>query len=93
MKITKRQLRRIIKEALQDETWSTVIVMSPNGDSVLVKGREVDPRNIVHELEVASGQSIPPDKAKDLEDELMKQFSRYYVEMPVAWKPNTGWLF
>ena len=93
MKITKRQLRGIIKEALQDETWSTVIVMSPNFDSVLVKGREVDPRNIVNELEVASGQSIPPDEAKDLEEELMKQFSREYVEMPVAWKPDAGWLF
>ena len=66
MKITKRQLRRIIKEALQGETWSTVISMSPNGDSVLVKGREVDPRSIAYELEAASGQSIPPDEAKDL---------------------------
>ena len=93
MKITKRQLRGIIKEALQGETWSTVIVMSPNFDSVLVKGREVDPRNIAHELEVASGQSIPPDEAKDLEEELMKQFSRDYVEMPVAWQPSVGWLF
>ena len=81
MKITKRQLRGIIKEALQGETWTTVIRMSPNGDSVLVKGREVDPRNIVHELEVASGQSIPPDEAKNLEEELMKQFNRGYVEM------------
>ena len=93
MKITKRQLRRIIREAIQDETWSTVIRMSPNFDSVLVKDREVDPRNIAHELEVASGQSIPPDEAKDLEEELMKQFSREYVEMPVAWKPDAGWLF
>ena len=93
MKITKRQLRRIIKEALQGETWTTVIRMSPNGDSVLVKGREVDPRNIVHELEVASGQSIPPDEAKNLEEELMKQFNRGYVEIPVAWQPNVGWLF
>ena len=92
MKITKRQLRRIIKEAIQGETWSTVIVMSPNFDSVLVKGREVDPRNIVNELEVASGQSIPPDEAKDLEEELMKQFSREYVELPVAWRPDVGWL-
>ena len=92
MKITKRQLRGIIKEALQGETWTTVIRMSPNGDSVLVKGREVDPRNIVHELEVASGQSIPPDEAKNLEEELMKQFNRGYVEIPVAWQPNVGWL-
>ena len=92
MKITKSQLRGIIKEALQGETWTTVIRMSPNFDSVLVKGREVDPRNIVHELEVASGQSIPPDEAKNLEEELMKQFNRGYVEIPVAWQPNVGWL-
>ena len=93
MKITKRQLRGIIKEALQGETWSTVIRMSPNFDSVLVKDREVDPRSIAYELEAASGQSIPPDEAKDLEEELMKQFNRGYVEIPVAWKPNVGWLF
>ena len=93
MKITKRHLRRIIKEALQGGNYSTVIVMSPNGDSVLVSGREVDPRNIARELEVASGQSMPPDEAKDLEEELMKQFNRSYVEMPVAWKPDVGWLF
>ena len=92
MKITKRQLRRIIKEALQDETWTTVIRMSPNFDSVLVKGREVDPRNIAHELEVASGQSMPADEAKRLEEELMKQFNREYVELPVAWRPDVGWL-
>ena len=92
MKITKSQLRRIIREAIQDETWSTVIRMSPNFDSVMVKGREVDPRNIVNELEVASGQSIPPDEAKGLEAELMKQFNRGYVEMPVAWRPDVGWL-
>ena len=92
MKITKSQLRKIIREAIQDETWSTVIVMSPNFDSVMVKGREVDPRNIVKELEVASGQSMPPDEAKRLEEELMKQFNREYVELPVAWRPDVGWL-
>ena len=92
MKITKSQLRKIIREAIQDETWSTVIVMSPNFDSVMVKGREVDPRNIVNELEVASGQSMPPDEAKRLEEELMKQFNREYVELPVAWRPDVGWL-
>ena len=93
MKITNRQLRRIIKEALQGETWTTVIRMSPNFDSVLVKGREVDPRGIAYELEAASGQSIPPDEAKSLKDELMKQFNRGYVEIPVAWDPDVGWLF
>ena len=92
MRLKLSQLRRIIREAIQDETWSTVIVMSPNFDSVMVKGREVDPRNIVNELEVASGQSMPPDEAKRLEKELMKQFSREYVELPVAWRPDVGWL-
>ena len=92
MKITKRQLRRIIREAIQGETWSTVIRMSPNFDSVMVKGREVDPRNIVNELEVASGHSIPPYEAKSLKGELMKQFNRGYVEIPVAWTPDAGWL-
>ena len=91
MKITKRQLRRIIKEAIQGETWSTVIVMSPAGDSVLVDGQEVDPRSIAYELEVASGQNVSSAMARDLENKLMSQMRTGYVEMPVSWSPDTGW--
>ena len=93
MRLTKRQLRRIIKEALQGGDYSSVIVMSPAGDSVLVDGREVDPRSIAYELEVASGQSVPSDISKDLENKLMMQMRSGYVEMPVSWSPNTGWKF
>ena len=91
MKITKKQLRRIIKEALQGEIYSTVIVMSPAGDSVLVDGQEVDPRSIAYELEVASGQNVPAAMARDLENKLMSQMRTGYVEMPVSWSPDTGW--
>ena len=91
MKITKRQLRRIIKEVLQGENYRTVIVMSPTGDSVLIDGQEVDPRSIAYELEVASGQSVPSVMARDLENKLMSQMRTGYVEMPISWSPNTGW--
>ena len=91
MKITKKQLRRIIKEVLQGENYRTVIVMSPTGDSVLIDGQEVDPRSIAYELEVASGQDVPPAMARDLENRLMSQMRTGYVEMPVSWSPNTGW--
>ena len=93
MKITKRQLRSIIKEAIQGGNYSTVIVMSPTGDSVLVDGQEVDPRSIAYELEVASGQSVPSTMARDLENKLMSQMRTGYVEMPVSWSPSTGWKF
>lgn len=93
MKITKKQLRKIIKEVLQGGVYNTVIVMSPAGDSVLVDGQEVDPRSIAYELEVASGQSVPPDITKDLENKLMSQMRTGYVEIPISWSPNTGWKF
>jgi len=93
MKITKKQLTKIIKEALQGGIYRTVIVMSPTGDSVLVDGQEVDPRSIAYELEVASGQSVPPAMARDLENKLMSQMRAGYVEMPVSWSSNTGWKF
>ena len=93
MKITKKQLRRIIKEALQGGIYSTVIVMSPAGDSVLVDGQEVDPRSIAYELEVASGQNVPSATARDLENKLMSQMRTGYVEMPISWSPSTGCKF
>jgi hypothetical protein len=93
MRITKRQLKRIIKEGLQGGGYSSVIVMSPTGDSVLVDGQEVDPLSIAYELEVASGQSVPPEISRDLENKLMMQMRSGYVEMPVSWSSNTGWEF
>ena len=93
MKITKRQLRQIIKEALQGEDYHTVIVMSPAGDSVLIDGQEVDPRSIAYELEVASGQNVPSAMARDLENKLMSQMRTGYIEIPISWSHNTGWKF
>ena len=91
MRLKLSQLRGIIKEALQGGGYNTVIVMSPTGDSVLVDGQEVDPRSIAYELEVASGQDVPPAMARDLENRLMSQMRTGYVEMPVSWSPDTGW--
>jgi len=97
LKITKRQLRRIIRESTYGSyakqgpgSYSDVIVMSPTGDSVLVGGMEVAPSSIAYELEVASGQRVPTDIARDLESELMRQMSSGYVEIPISFE-NGHW--
>ena len=121
MKITKRQLRRIIKEAMVDEpirmvpgdsfsvssssgqrkpytkssadTYSDVIVMSPHGDSLLVGGSETYLENVVKELEVQTGQSIPVPTAGAINAELLKQMGQGYVELPISYTPKHGWRF
>ena len=62
MKITKRQLRRIIREAVWpsyaqkgSSEYSDVIIMSPNGDSLLVNGTETYVEDVPQELSIASG--------------------------------------
>ena len=59
MKITRRQIRQIIKEASWGKTadykedgsyFSDVIIMSPNGDSVLVDGDETYIENVPQQL-------------------------------------------
>jgi hypothetical protein len=124
MKITKRQLRRIIKEAMVDEPirmvsgdsffsdreanphdssmygepedgydYNDVIVMSPAGDALLVGGQEVELQNLVRELEVQTGQSIPVRTAGEINAKLFKQMGEGYVELPMSWSQDTGWVF
>ena len=119
MKITKRQLRRIIKEAIeQGETitmargdsfphrtrapksasrqsgpFKDTIVMSPHGDSLLVGGSETYLENVVKELEVQTGQSIPVPTAGAINAELLKQMDQGYVELPISYTPKHGWRF
>ena len=102
MKITKRQLRRIIKEAIEDtiapdkpwgsysekggDYYSDTIIMSPNGDSLLVDGRETYLQDVPTQLEMASGISMEPAFAQALMRELERQMRSGYVEKVVEFQ-------
>ena len=140
MKITKRQLRRIIKEALDDdffnqvnpklprgdqpievvdevewegdygfgskdpqrpwgsyaerggESYQDTIVMSPNGDSVLVDGRETYITDVPKQLEYSSGFEMSDVDADNLIFALETQQQDGYVELGVVYKNGEwGW--
>ena len=119
MKITKRQLRRIIKEAIeQDETitmargdsfphrtrapkpassqtgpFKDTIVMSPNGDSVLVGGEETDVSMLDIRLYELTGQQLGTALDDKLMRMVMKQVADGYVEIPISYTPEQGWSF
>ncbi len=119
MRITKRQLRRIIREAIEgpdavwyddygnrlqpdesapwgtyaeqgDESYSDVIIMSPNGDSVLVNGQETYAQDVPSELLLASGFPLPAPAASKLVREIEQQFAAGYVELGIEYK-NGKW--
>ena len=69
------------------------IVTSPAGDTLLVSGQEVELQNVVRELEVQTGQSIPVQVAGDINAKLLRQYGQGYVELPISWSPSTGWKF
>ncbi len=94
MKITKRQLRQIIKEASWGETadykedgsyFSDVIVMSPNGDSVLVDGGETYIQDVPQQLELM-GFPMNDTDADNLIFALEDQFQSGYVELGIEYK-------
>jgi len=97
MRITKRQLRGIIRESLSEvqrpwgtyaqkgsNYWSDVIVMSPNGDSVLVDGLETYVRDVPRQLEAWSGFPVDAAFAEELVAELKNQMRSGYVEVGVT---------
>ena len=113
MKITKQQLRRIIRESLNEmhpgdwdkpgvekdpkRPWGTyaekseegfydVIVMSPNGDSVLVDGMETYPQDVPSQLHHASGIEMSDVDADNLIFALEDQMQSGYVELGVEYK-------
>ena len=51
-------------------SFSDVLVVSPNGDSILVGGSEVYPSDVPNELERASGFEMPKPIARKLIREL-----------------------
>ena len=67
--------------------------MSPAGDALLVGGQEVELQNLVRELEVQTGQSIPVRTAGEINAKLFKQMGEGYVELPMSWSQDTGWVF
>lgn len=131
MKITKRQLRRILKEAISlqrlqdlegrphtdlefqrdnseasravdksrpwgsdavatDDTFSDYIIMSPNGDSVLVDGLETYIDDVPSQLEHVSGFPVPDMIGDVMVTELENQRRSGYIEMAVKYK-NGKW--
>ena len=118
-RITRRQLRRIVKEVIEgpdgvwyddhgnrlqpdesapwgtyaeqgDESYSDVIIMSPNGDSVLVNGQETYAQDVPSELLLASGFPLPAPVASKLVREIEQQFAAGYVELGIEYK-NGQW--
>ena len=108
MKITKRQLRKIIREAVDSVrpfgTYATefgpgpepyyddVIVMSPYGDSVLVDGMETYIGDVPQQLELTSGFSMSPAEGDELVKELERQMLDGYVELGVTYQDGK-WSF
>ena len=124
MKITKKQLRRIIREAMADEpirmipgdsfspsqlralaqkktaskpkpmpgSFKDTIILSPAGDSVLVKGEETEIEDVPITLEVMTGFGMSDSDADNLIFSLEDQMSDGYVELEVSYKNGKwGW--
>jgi hypothetical protein len=115
MRITRRKLRRIIKESLnetlpgdefgpggadEDRPWGTyarhprndddhfwdTIMMSPNGDSLLVDGRETYLEDVPSQITATSGIEMNDTDADNLIFALETQMQDGYVELGVEYK-------
>ena len=101
MRITRRQLRRIIKEASWGETaevsedgsfFRDVIVMSPNGDSVLVDGQETYIEDVPRQIEAISGIPMEGNDPDNLIFALEEMWRDGYVELAVTYENgHWGW--
>ena len=97
MKISERQLRSLIREAMKSYAkmaddgsyYEDVIVMSPNGDSVLVDGEETYVQDVPNQLD-AMGFPIKGTDADNLIFALQDQFDSGYVELKVTYE-NGKW--
>jgi len=79
-------------------TWLSTIVMSPNGDSVLIGGEETYPESAPDEVErlasEALGFRVPPmpqHTQNQLVQRLYDGMRDYFVEIAVEYNANTGW--
>ena len=89
----------LIREASYGETaemaedgsyFRDVIIMSPNGDSVLVDGLETYTQDVPTQLEYVSGFPVPEMIGDVMVTELERQEQSGYVEMGVEYK-NGEW--
>ena len=97
MKISKRQLRRLIREAVWpsyaqrgSSEYNDVITMSPNGDSLLVNGTETYVEEVPQELSIATGFPMNDTDSDNLIFALQDQMSDGYVELNVEYA-NGKW--
>ncbi len=96
MRITRKQLRQIIKEAYgataemaEDGSYfRDVIVMSPNGDSVLVDGNEVYVQDVPQQLDMM-GFPMSDTDADNLIFALEDMVADGYVELMVTFEDGT----
>ena len=99
MKITRSQLRRLIREAQWpsysqkgSSEYNDVIMMSPNGDSVLVNGSETYVEDVPSELSIASGFPMNDTDSDNLISALQDQMRSGYVELSVEYANGKwGW--
>ena len=97
MRITRKQLRQIIKEAYEETAvmakdgsyFRDVIVMSPNGDSVLVDGNETYVDQVPYQLELM-GFPMGETDADNLIFALEEMMADGYVELMVTYE-NGRW--
>lgn len=97
MRITRKQLRQIIKEAYgataemaEDGSYfRDVIVMSPNGDSVLVDGEETYTHDVPQQLD-GMGFPMSDTDADNLIFALEDMMDDGYVELEVTYE-NGAW--
>ena len=109
MKITRRQLRKIIKEVRdlvppdpsrpwgsyaenKQDSYYDVIVMSPNGDSLLVDGVETYLHDVPSQLEAVSGFPMEGNDPDNLIFALENMVEEGYVELEVTYENGQwGW--
>ena len=85
-------------DVLDKGTWSDVIVMSPNGDSVLVGGEETYPEDASEQAEMRASKElgfrvppVPEHTRNQLVNRLYDGMNNYYVEVAIEYNANTGW--
>lgn len=75
-----------------DESFSDVIVMSPNGDSVLVDGMETYIEDVPRQLETVSGFPMKGNDPDNLIFALEEMWRDGYVELAVSYENGQwGW--
>jgi len=81
-------------------TWSDVLVMSPNADSILVAGNETYPENVPRELQYRVSRDFDEDDIPPMPDDMAQALVKRlrdavdnvaYVEVGVSYSDQDGW--